>query len=182
MRRRLVWLPVVAAATANHGVLHRRRPTWAAAHRRQTKSPLAANCDLAPVALAPLGEGQLAVLNSLGRLFLVVDGTTGKRTRWMEIPAEGSGLAVDDENRVCHDLPTCGDACWRSTGNRVKSFRQWHVGAHAPPHRYSTMTGTCSSWPTGSKTGVRSIDLETGEQRTVDVVSGAGGPGAERPR
>ena len=167
MRRRLVWLAVVAGTTT----LVAFAPPDADLDcyvSAAEESLLSTNRGLAPIALAPLSEGQLAVLNSLERLFLVVDGTSGKQARWMEIPAEGSGLAVDGQIAYVTTSEPAGRLLvidWQ----QGEVVRQWRVG-HMPTAPVLCSDGQVLYLANRFENRVRSIDLETGEQRTVDVV------------
>jgi hypothetical protein len=124
---------------------------------------------LAPVDVRSVGpEGRLFVLGSEGRCAVVLDGTTGRSIREIDLPGVGSGAAV------------CGGTAYvttREPAGRVLAVdvetgaveTRWRVG-HSPMAPVVSADGRLLCVANRFDHAVALLDLETDAMRTVRVV------------
>ena len=123
---------------------------------------------LAPVAVAPLGDTDLAVLGAEGKRLIIVDRHQGEPIRVIRLPAEGSGMAVRGRLLyVTTDEPAGRLLEIDTDSGRIE--RQWRVG-HYPCSPVLTSDGKTVFVANRFQDLVRSVDLETGTQRTAKVI------------
>jgi DNA-binding beta-propeller fold protein YncE/mono/diheme cytochrome c family protein len=124
--------------------------------------------DLAPVAVAPLGEQQLVVLASEGRRLILLDRDTSERRRTIPLPADGSGMVIRDRTAYVTTAEPAGRLLEVDV-DRARIVRSWRVG-HMPMAPVLSPNGSLVYLANRFENRVRCVDLATGGQRTVDVV------------
>ena len=115
---------------------------------------------LAPVAIVPLGEDQLAVLGSTGRQLLLVDRLTGGLLHTAELPAEGSGIVILGQTALVTTNEPAGRLLEIDL-NRNRIVRSWRVG-HMPSSPVISPQGNVMYLANRFENRVRSLDLATG--------------------
>lgn len=128
----------------------------------------AAECYLAPIAVAPCGERQLAVLGSTGRRLLIIETSQGKLLSTIRLSAEASGMAIRGRTAYVTTNEPAGRLLQIDMDrNRVQ--RAWRVG-HAPTAPLLSVDGGTVYLANRFENQVRSVHLATGVQRCVGVI------------
>jgi hypothetical protein len=123
---------------------------------------------LAPIAVAPLGEDQLAVLGSAGRRLLLLDRANCQLRRTIRLPAEASGMAVRDRLAYVTTQEPAGRLLEIDL-DRERIQRSWRVG-HMPTAPLLDSQGDTVYLANRFEHRVRAIELANGVQTCVEVI------------
>ena len=138
------------------------RPDIAAAGKAATDT------DLAPIAVVPVGQRQLAVLGSTGRRVLLLDRSSGGVHGTIRLPAEASGMVIRDRTAYVTTNEPAG-CLLQIDLDRNRILHTWRVG-HTPTAPLVNSNGHTVYLANRFENRVRSIDLATGAQVCVDVI------------
>ncbi len=128
----------------------------------------AVEAPLAPIVVAPAGNKQLAVLGSTGRRLLLVDRTSGGLLHTIELPAEASGMIVQDRTAFVTTSEPAGRLLQIDLDRHVVE-RNWRVG-HMPTAPLLSPDGNRIYLANRFENRVRSIDLTTGAALFAEVI------------
>jgi len=123
---------------------------------------------LAPLAIAPLGEGELAVLGSTGRRLVIFQSHTGAICRTIRLPGVGSDMVVDGRTAYV----TTGEPAGRLLRidlDTAAIAQAWRVG-HWPTAPVLSADHRTLWLANRFENRIRAVDLATGAQRSVGVV------------
>ncbi len=123
---------------------------------------------LAPIAVVPAGNHQLAVLGSSGRRLLLIDRASNKLLRTIPLPAAATGIVVRDRNAYVTTNEPAGQLLQIDL-DRNHIERIWRVG-HMPTAPVVSPDGSTLFLTNRFENRVRSVELSTGVQSCVDVI------------
>jgi len=123
---------------------------------------------LAPVAVVPVGDQQLAVLGSTGRRLLLLDPASGHLLSTIRLSAEASGMAVRDRTVYVTTNEPAGRLLEIDL-DRNRIARTWQVG-HTPNSPQISSDGGTVFLANRFEHRVRSVELATGRQACADVI------------